>query len=497
MRRLPLVGVLLACVAIVVLGCSKKPVEPVGAPNAAEPATSPAIPPPTPTAADTKNFKALHIALWDYHDTRGKLPPAAIVEPKTGRRLLSWRVAILPQLDQKGLYARFKLDEPWDSETNKKLVAEMPAVYATPGTASAEGLTHYRVFIGKAPNWDWSQGRSFPDVMDGTSNTGWVFVTNQGVPWTQPDEPSADPKANPVETLRFTDGKSPVLYYDGDVRMLERNTLVTALTVGWFEASGGKSKVYVNTFKPPTAYLSDPDAIAKVPAAPFVTIDGVVVGWPEVKPSPGDTVRYVLLRSSRKADSGSDEQYMFNCELADGSREFEGVRLNHVVQIRGSVVRRYKLSSNSVGERVILRDCKLVSVANDKFPPSPSALEAAKALQGRWRVTAREGSKLTPAQLGDFEIRVTDLCMTWTIAINKTSSAVSTFGLELEPGGVRGAVNLHLLAIHMVPALYEVKGDTLRLGLQFPLDDFRTDAQRPATLAPAPGIDVIVAERVK
>ena len=165
--------------------------------------------------------------------------------------------------------------------------------------------------------------------------------------------------------------------------------------------------------------------------------------------------------------------------------------------MRGNVARRSITPNGPVAERVVLRDCKLVSVTNGTFPPSPPALEAAKALQGRWRVVAREGSKLTPAQLGSFEIRVTDFGMTWTIAINKASNAVSTFGLDLEPGGVRGAIDLHLPALHMVPALYEVKGDTLRLCLQFPLDAFREDAQRPATLAPAPGIDVIVAERVK
>ena len=493
MRRLPLVGVLLTCVALVVSGCGKKPVETVNAPTAAEPAAPPTVPPPTPVAADTKNLKAIGFALHGFHDANFKYPAAAIVEPKTGRRLLSWRVAILPLLDQQALYARFKLDEPWDSENNKKLVAEMPAVYATPGAAA--GVTHYRVFIGEVPYWDWSKGRALTEISTGSSNTGAVFVTAKGIPWTQPEEPDADLKALPVEALRFTDGKSPVLYYDGTVRLMERNTLVTALMVGWFEAARGK--VLVNTFKPPTAYLSDPDAIAKVPAEPFVTIDGVVIGWPDVKPALGDTVRYVRLASLKKVSGGPDALYHFDCELPDGSREFDGVRLQHVVRVKGGVSRRSITPNGPVAERVVLRDCKLVSVANDKLPPSPSAVEAVKALQGRWRVTGREGSKLTPAQLGSFEIRVTDLCMTWTIAINKASNAVSTFGLELEPGGVRGAVNLHPLALHMVPALYEVKGDTLRLCLQFPLNEFREDTERPATLAPAQGVDVIVAERVK
>ncbi len=494
MRRSTLLGVLLAFGVGFSSGCSKKPAEPSSTPIGDTYAV-PAVLTPDTVAADTKNLKTISTALFDHHDNNFKFPAAAIVEPKTGRRLLSWRVAILPFLGNKELHARFKFDEPWDSENNKKLVAEMPAVYATPGAAGAGGLTHYRVFVGKAPYWDWSKGISLPQIMEGSSNTGAVFVTTQGVPWTQPDEPSADAKTLPVEALRFTDGKSPVLYYDGAVHLLDRNALVTAFTAGWAEASRGK--VYVNTFKPPTAYLTDPDAIAKVPAAPSVTIDGVVIAWPDATPAPGDRVRYVRLASLKKVTGGPDALYHFDCELPEGSREFEGVRLNHVVRVKGGVARRSITPSGPIAERVVLRDCKLVSVSNGSFPPSPSALEAAKALQGRWRVVAREGSKLTPAQLGSFEIRVTDFCMTWTIAINKTSNAVSTFGLDLEPGGARGAVDLHLPALHMVPALYEVKGDTLRLCLQFPLNEFRTDTERPATLAPAPGIDVIVAERVK
>ena len=325
MRHSTLLGVLLICGVGVLSGCSKKPAETSGTPAAGEPAAPPAFPTTGTDAADTKNLKAIHIALCDYHDTRIGFPSAAIVEPKTGRRLLSWRVTILPELKQQALYARFKLDEPWDSEHNKKLVAEMPAVYATPGTANAAGLTHYRVFVGKVPFWDWSKGIRITEITDGSSRTGWVFVTTQGVPWTQPDEPDADLKANPVETLRFTDGKSPVLYYDGTVHLLERNTLVTAFTAGWSAAS--KGKVYVNTFKPPVAYLTDPDAIAKAPAAPSVMIDGVVIAWPDAKPAPGDTVRYVRLASLKKVAGGPDALYHFDCELPDGSREFDGVRL--------------------------------------------------------------------------------------------------------------------------------------------------------------------------
>lgn len=45
---------------------------------------------------------------------------------------LSWRVHILPYMDQKPLYETFALDEPWNSEKNRAAAANMPAVYGTP-----------------------------------------------------------------------------------------------------------------------------------------------------------------------------------------------------------------------------------------------------------------------------------------------------------------------------------------------------------------------------
>ena len=48
---------------------------------------------------------------------------------KDGKPLLSWRVLILPYVEQEDLYKQFHLDEPWDSEHNKKLIEKMPAVY--------------------------------------------------------------------------------------------------------------------------------------------------------------------------------------------------------------------------------------------------------------------------------------------------------------------------------------------------------------------------------
>src|SRR5262245_61617464 len=87
-------------------------------------------------------------ALLGYFDQNGRLPPAK-VRDRAGRTLYSWRVVLLPFLDAKELYQQFKLDEPWDSPDNKKLLEQMPKCYKPKfGGDDAPGLTRYRVLVG-------------------------------------------------------------------------------------------------------------------------------------------------------------------------------------------------------------------------------------------------------------------------------------------------------------------------------------------------------------
>ena len=98
----------------------------------------------------SNNLKQIGVALHNYHGVYKTLPPPA--KTADGKPLLSWRVLILPFLeDDDNLYAQFKLDEPWDSPHNIKLLTKMPEVYAHPADpeAAKKGLTYYQVFVGE------------------------------------------------------------------------------------------------------------------------------------------------------------------------------------------------------------------------------------------------------------------------------------------------------------------------------------------------------------
>jgi type II secretory pathway pseudopilin PulG len=142
------------------------------------------------------NLKQINLGLLNYESARGTYPAHANYGAD-GKPLLSWRVHILPFLEQQALYQQFHLDEPWDSEHNKTLIPMMPEIYIDPSSSipPAAGQTHYlgasgpnRLFTGAA------EGRRIASVTDGTSNTVAVVQVGdeQAVPWTAPGDWDAD-----------------------------------------------------------------------------------------------------------------------------------------------------------------------------------------------------------------------------------------------------------------------------------------------------------------
>jgi len=165
------------------------------------------------------NLKTILIALHNHHDVRGQFPQPASAD-QNGKPLLSWRVAILPFIEQEALYEQFKLNEPWDSEHNKKLIERMPKTFALPGAEeeAKKGLTHYRVFFGPGAAWEAGKGFQFTDFTDGTSNTWMVVVAKEAVPWTKPEELPFDPKKNMGALLGQVGGVFQAAFADGSVR---------------------------------------------------------------------------------------------------------------------------------------------------------------------------------------------------------------------------------------------------------------------------------------
>jgi hypothetical protein len=163
--------------------------------------------------------------MHNYHDTYGHLPPA-VVYGENDQPLHSWRVLILPFIEQQDLYDQFKLDEPWDSPHNIQLLSKMPNVYEAPGSKRKklpEFHTICHVFVGKGAAFEGKQKLKLADFADGISNTILIVEAGEPVPWTKPEEINYDPN-QPVPDLRciFKDGYR-VGMGDGSVHWINKN----------------------------------------------------------------------------------------------------------------------------------------------------------------------------------------------------------------------------------------------------------------------------------
>lgn len=166
----------------------------------------------------SNNLKQIGLALHNYHDVHNAFPPAAVCDKK-GKPQLSWRVLVLPYLEEDALYKKFKLDEPWDSANNKPLLDRMPKVYAIPGQKAGANETHYRVFVGNGAGFEWVGGQKITNFTDGTSNTLLVTTGATAVPWTKPDELDFDPDQDPAKLIGLVvNGRWQLVMGDGSVR---------------------------------------------------------------------------------------------------------------------------------------------------------------------------------------------------------------------------------------------------------------------------------------
>jgi uncharacterized protein (TIGR03067 family) len=173
-------------------------------------------------AQSQNNLKQLAIAMHMYHDVHKALPNAAIYG-KDRKPLLSWRVAILPYIEQAELYKEFKMDEPWDSPHNKKLLEKIPPVYAPlSGDAKQPYFTYYQVFTGPGTVFEGEMKIRFSQIPDGTSNTILIVEAGEAVPWTKPQDLPYDPQKDlPKLGGLFADGFN-IAVCDGSVRWVTR-----------------------------------------------------------------------------------------------------------------------------------------------------------------------------------------------------------------------------------------------------------------------------------
>lgn len=168
-------------------------------------------------AAGMNELKQVGLAMISYADANNGLPPAAITDA-SGRRLLSWRVAILPFLENANLHRQFHLNEPWDSPHNRQFIRQMPKQFG----GDSNGMTALRAFVGPGMGLEWTNRVALSGFADGTSNTALVADASNGVEWTKPDELDFGGSA-PIVLGQPNQTTVTVLFADGSVKRVPKS----------------------------------------------------------------------------------------------------------------------------------------------------------------------------------------------------------------------------------------------------------------------------------
>jgi len=187
----------------------------------------------------TNNLKRLGIAMHNFHDTHKRFP-AASVKDANGKPLLSWRVQLLPFLEQGTLFGQFHMDESWDSPHNKELIKLIPPTYLAPGSKAGAGKTNYVGINHENGIFHDGEGTPIRDIRDGTSNTIMIVEADDdhAVIWTKPDDLEFNEKKPHVGLGKLRKDGFLAAFCDGAVQIIPAKISAETLVKLVFRADG-------------------------------------------------------------------------------------------------------------------------------------------------------------------------------------------------------------------------------------------------------------------
>jgi hypothetical protein len=214
------------------------------------------------------DLKQLAMTLLYHASANNGLLPAAARYGKNGKPVLSWRVMMLPYIGEGELYQEFHLDEPWDSEHNKKLLEKMPEIFAPKDTEAYKNHeTFFQVFVGKGtafeppakpqpdslivtptapsdvprnPPGPLGNGLRLNEFLDGP-NAIMLVEAKKAVPWTKPDDIPFDDGKMLSKVGGLSKGGFWAVTCDGSVRFIPLTVKEEVLII-WIKRNTGEAK---------------------------------------------------------------------------------------------------------------------------------------------------------------------------------------------------------------------------------------------------------------
>jgi len=178
------------------------------------------------------NLRRIALAMRNYEaNNNGSFPPAYLPD-KLGNPMHSWRVLLLPYLEQQDLYDRYRFDEPWDSANNRKITDLAIGFYQCPSQPVGNGSdTNYVMIVGPHTISKGEESRKIIEITDGLANTIMIVeVADSRIPWAEPYDLQFNQlsfKINGVkgkEISSYHPQGANAAFCDGSVRLLKNGT---------------------------------------------------------------------------------------------------------------------------------------------------------------------------------------------------------------------------------------------------------------------------------
>ncbi len=181
------------------------------------------------------NLSQIQIALLSYHDVYGSFPPAYLADAD-GKPMHSWRVLILPYLDEGKLFAQYDFDEPWNGPHNRQLADKLsfPHFNCPSSDAGAE-YANYLGVVGPEAGFVGDQPRGLRDIYDGPHKTvAVVEVADSDVHWMEPRDLTLEQAARGINVAGGISADHPsganAAYWDAHIdRLPEDKDLLRAV----------------------------------------------------------------------------------------------------------------------------------------------------------------------------------------------------------------------------------------------------------------------------
>lgn len=203
----------------------------------------------------SNNMKQIGLAMHNFHSAQNSLPPLYTVDAD-GKPLHSWRVLLLPYMEQQALYDMIRLDEPWDSEHNSQFHELVIQIYRCPSNPNVKPGADccYSVIAGEGLVPNKKPGlrngeHSFARITDGTSNTVFLVEVREPFCWM---DPKADMTLEDLEHgINTPDGQAGSYHqggmnvgmFDGSVRYIS-DTIDKQVLRAIGTCAGGESRTF-------------------------------------------------------------------------------------------------------------------------------------------------------------------------------------------------------------------------------------------------------------